>query len=253
LSQQPKPTDLFAAAPEVGAAPLVLGRETGFALKLLAPPLEESSVRPEPPGQGQLLIGLTGRAQVDEVGGAEGRVVSTTRIPRGAPIGPGQLFRVANDARWTLNSLEPGTLLVALSTSVPRENQRTTDVLASASRRSHLGAVRVFGNEVVWVDYVAARGRLPLRGFTPWARKTQGVEYFLGLQGAFRIALSSESEPSVSHSLGVVQLLRLDPGVSLRLRADNGKPSVGLVITGRAASIGGPVRREDARGFSPFG
>jgi hypothetical protein len=190
---------------------------------------------------------------VDEVGGAEGRVVSTTRVPRGARIGPGQLFRVANDARWTLGSTEPQTLLVALSTSVPREINRSTDVLAVASRRSHLGAVRLFGNEVVRMDYVAARGRLPMRGWTPWPRQTDGVEYFLVLRGRFVITTLNLGGAEVVYRLGEGQLLRLDAGISLRLRAERGEASVGLVIAGRAATHSGPVRREDARGFSPFG
>jgi hypothetical protein len=196
---------------------------------------------------------LAGRARVDEVGGAEGRVVSTTRIPRGATLSLGQIFRVANDARWILSSLEPGTLLLALSTSVPREIDRDTDVLALARRRGHLGATRVFGNEVVRVDFVAARGRLPLRGWTPWGRKVEGVEYFLTLQGGFEVRLRAESGESVKHEVSFGGLLRVDPPASLRLGALAGTPSVGLFISGRPATTSGPVRREDARGFSPFG
>ncbi len=253
MSHKTGPLDLLEAPPEPGNPPVLLGRETGFALKLLAPPGASPAVRPQPPGQGQVLVGLAGEARVEEVGGAEGRVVSTTRVARGATVGPGQLFRVANDARWTLVSAAPGTLLLALSTSVPREVQRSTDILASAAGRWGIGAVRVFGNEAVRVDFVAAQGRLPLRGWTLRARKTEGVEYLLGLQGAFTVALVCPAEGASSRRVGAGQLLRLAPGSSFRLRAEGGQLSVGLVITGRAASEGGAVRREDAQGFSPFG
>jgi hypothetical protein len=143
--------------------------------------------------------------------------------------------------------------LLALSTSVPREVQRSTDILASAAGRWGLGAVRVFGNEAVRVDFVAARGRLPLRGWTLRPRKTEGVEYLLGLQGAFTVSLVCPVEGERSPRVAAGQLLRLEPGSSFRLRAEGGQPSVGLVITGRPASEGVPVRREDVQGFSPFG
>lgn len=253
MSYETVPLDLLAASPEPGSPPALIGRETGFALKLWAPPDPSPAVRPQPPGQGQVLVGLTGRARIEELGGAEGRVVSTTRIPRAGTVGPGQLFRVANDARWTLVSADPGTLLLALSTSVPREVQRSTDILASAAGRRGLGAVRVFGNEAVRVDFVAARGRLPLRGWTLRARKTEGVEYLVGLVGAFTVHLVSPADKASSCRVAAGQLLRLEPGSSFRLRAEDGQPSVALVITGRAATVGGTVRREDVRGFSPFG
>lgn len=210
-------------------------------------------MRPQPPGQGQVLVGLAGEGRIEEFGGAEGRVVSTTRAPRGAIVGAGQLFRVANDARWTLVTDVPGTRLLALSTSVPREVERSTDILDEASRCWGLGAVRVFGNEAVRVDFVAARGRLPFRGWMIRPRMTEGVEYLLGLQGAFTVPLVCPTEGASDRRLAAGQLLRLAPGTSFRLRAEGGQPSVALVITGRAASEGGVVRREDARGFSPFG
>ena len=252
MSARLETTDLLAAPPPAGAPPLVLARETGFALKLLAPAAVGGD-RPEPPGQGQVLLVLRGQAQIQEHGGAEGRVVSTTRTARTATLDSGQMFRVANDARWTLGSTTADTLLLALSTSVPREVDRQTDVLALARRRRHLGPVRLFGNEVVGLDLVAGRGRLPLRGWNPFSRTTTAVEYFVSLQGGFELDVSSDGQQKVRHQVHAGSLLRLPTGSALRLRAVPGGPAVALVVTGRPALESTEVRREDARGFTPFG
>jgi len=246
----------FHNPPLPGAAPVLLSRETGYALKLIAPAGKPSGVseppRPDPPGQGQVIVALRGRTSIDEVGGAEGRVVSTTRKSGAVMIGPGELFRVANDARWSARAENEDSLLLALSTSVPREQNRTTDINRAAARRRHMGSVRLFGNEVVHLDFVVARGRLPLRGWMPWRPSSPGLEHFFVLRGAFRLRLRAE-DSVVEHVLQQGDLLRIPPGPEHQLAVSGSNEAVGLLVTGRSAQVGGPVSREAARGFTPFG
>lgn len=252
MTAAPAPRDVLSSAPRTGEPPSLLGRETGFALKLHAPPLVTDSLSPGPPGQGQILICLRGRARVREFGGAEGRVVSTSRPEQGEVLEPGQLFRVANDARWTLGALEEGSLLLALSTSVPREGERSTDILALARKRPHMAPFRLFGNEVVTLEFSAARGSLPFRGWVPWSHRAAGVEYAFILQGTFAARLELEARPKERLELPAGSLLRIPPGLGHRFRAAGRGLCVGLVISGRAGKAAEEVSREDARGFTPF-
>jgi len=253
LTAPPDPTDLLATASEAGAPPRVLARESGFALKLLCPADQSVPSRPEPPGQGQVLAVLRGSAAISEHGGAEGRVVSTTRGARRVDLRAGDLFRVANDARWSLASLEEGTLLLALSTSVPREVDRKTDLLAVARGRRHIGPLQVFSNEVVRLELVAARGRLPLRGWTPFMRETAAVEYFVTLAGEFEVSQRGLGGTSYGSNLAAGGLLRVEPEALVRLSARGRGLAVGLVVTGRSVLPSSRVRADDVRGFSPFG
>lgn len=244
--------DLHALGPRPGSAPRVVAREPGFAIKLLSPPMAGSGLRPEPPGQGQVLVVLRGRAEVGEIGGSEGRVISTTRAERQVILERGHVFRVANDARWTLESHQEETLLLAVSTSVPREVHRTEDILARARKRRHMAPCRLFGNEVVKLDFVAARGRLPFRGWVPWSHRTEGVEIALILEGTFRATLQSPGEENREFTLPAGSMLRIPPGMQHRFRAGESSFSVGLIVSGRASLSGERVDRDDARGFSPF-
>jgi hypothetical protein len=253
LTASSDPTDLLATVLEAGAPPRVLARESGFALKLLCPVDAAVEPRPEPPGQGQVLVVLRGQASVSEHGGAEGRVVSTTRGGRTEALGVGELFRVANDARWSLAALEEGTLLLALSTSVPREVARKTDLVAAGRRRRHIGPLQVFSNEVVRVELVAARGRLPLRGWTPFMRETAAVEYFVTLSGTFEVSQRDQEGRSQGHALAAGGFLRVEPEASVRLRARGHGLALGLIVTGRSVLGAGRVRADAVRGFSPFG
>ncbi|MEE2827907.1 MAG: cupin domain-containing protein [Myxococcota bacterium] len=211
-----------------------------------------SELRPEPPGQGQVLVVLRGRAEVGEIGGSEGRVISTTRIERQVVLDRGHVFRVANDARWTLVSHEEDTLLVSISTSVPREAHRSEDLLALARRRKHMGPCRFFGNEVVKLDFVAARGRLPFRAWVPWSHRADGVEIALILEGCFRASLQSSEHEKREFVLPAGSMLRIPAGLQHRFRAGESRFSVGLVVSGRASVSGERVSRNDAQGFSPF-
>ena len=64
--------------------------------------------------------------------------------------------------------------------------------------------------------------------------------------------------PSTVSAVGRTRLIAakqavVDSAEALRLRAVPGGPAVALVVTGRPALESTEVRREDARGFTPFG
>jgi hypothetical protein len=237
---------LFDLAPEAGSAPLLLFREPGFSLKLLAPAAHaepDSAPAATPPGQGQILTILRGRARLRETGGDSGKVVQTARPAHDIELPQGWFFRVANDALWELLALEPSTLALVLSTSVPREAARADDLLAMAARRPHMAPRLLFSNEAVRVELVAARGRLPGRGWVPWQHRAEGVEYALALRGSFR------GRGAAAKTLAEGSLQRIERGAEHSFAATGPLLCVGLVISGTRRV---EQDREQARGFTPF-
>lgn len=222
-----------------------VAREAGFSLKVLRPSRDPAVV---PPGQGQVLLVLQGEATLTEVGGSEGKVVMTQRPARQARLGPGALYKVPNDARWSLAG--DGATVLALSTSVPREVDRHLDLLALADRRRHMAPLLVFSNEAVRVELVAARGRLPFRGWVPYDHEGPTVEFAVILAGAFRARVGDTDAV-----LEAGRLLRIAPGEPHNFAAKGRGTCVGLVISGVMNRRGAdaPLDRRVVRGFSPFG
>lgn len=201
-----------------------------------------------PPGQGQILIVLRGGVLVCEHAG-DGKVVQTTRRSSSTPLSRGGLFRVANDARWSLADAEPGTLILALSTSVPREERRSEAVLELARRRPHMSPRLLFENETVRLEFSASRGHLPLRGWVPWSHTGDTVEYAIILAGTFRARL----EGGDPFDLPEGSLLRIPGGVKHNLRAGARGLCVGLIVTARVRRSGEPIDHGDVKGrFTPF-
>lgn len=240
-----RPADLFELAPETGGPAVLVGREAGFALKVLSPPPVGRAV---PPGQGQVLVVLRGRASIHESADDLTKVVHTDRRDREAELPRGSLFRVANDARWTLGG-EPGTVVLAVSTSVPRAEARQQDLLAAARRRRHMAPSQVWTNEMVRIEYVGARGVLPFRGWVPWQHQTPRVEFAIVLAGAFHARAGG-----FRGRLNEGSVLRVPGGLPRRFRAAGRGLCVGLVVSAlverHEADV--PVDLEDARGFTPF-
>ncbi|MBN95232.1 MAG: hypothetical protein CL928_14365, partial [Deltaproteobacteria bacterium] len=214
------PISLLAEAPTAGAAPTVLAREPGFAIKLFAPPAGETVAAVTPPGQGQLLVPLRGEAMVQEVGGADGKVIMTVRDGREAHLVRGNLFRVANDAQWGLVGRTEGSLVLGISTSVPREAERVDDLLQLARSRMHVAPRQVFANESVSVEVIAARGLLPFRGWLPYAHTTANTQYSIVLQGTFDARTTApDQEAGWRGALPELSMLRLGAGTRHRFRA----------------------------------
>ncbi len=203
-----------------------------------------------PPGQGHLLVPLRGTAVVREVAGGGGNVVSTPRRAREDRLEVGRLFRLANDARWTIHS-EDDAVVLAVATSVPREVARVQDVVALARGRLHMGPRRLFGNESVRLEFSAARGRLPGRGWVPYAHTAEGVEVAIVLQGAFRAKVGGEVEV-----LGTGRLLHIPAGTPHNFAASGQGLCIGLILSAvRTFWTTSPPRdeaRAQARGFDPF-
>ena len=135
---------------------------------------------------------------------------------------------------------------------MPREEDRNENILGLARRRSHMAPVRLFGNEVVTLEYSAARGWFPLRGWVPWGHCAEGVEYGMIVEGSFRAKLATSDGVKRVLPLPTGSLLRIPRGIDHRFRAGESGLCVGLIISGRPTRTGDVANREDARGFNPF-
>lgn len=227
---------------------MFVAREAGWAVRLLRP---GPTADPTPPGQGQLLLSLQGRAVVDEIGGDAGKVVMTQRADQRGELRPGVLRRVPNDARWRLTS-DDGAIVLAIGTSVPRETHRQEDVLALARRRRHMGPRLLFENEVVRVEFSVARGRLPGRGWVPWTHEAPDLELAFVLAGAF-VARTWEDGSPQRTPLPTGSMLAVPAGVPHRFSAGGPGVCVGLIVSGRMGRIdGSPDRRALKGAFTPF-
>jgi mannose-6-phosphate isomerase-like protein (cupin superfamily) len=242
------PIDLLDAAPGRGHPPAILARETGFALKLLS----ASDGAPMPPGQGQILVVLRGTAAYEEFG--DENVVHTAQPDHRHDLPRGALFRVANDARWAIRG-DDDTLVLALSTSVPREARRHEDVLTLAQRRPHMSPRLLFENEVARLEFSAARGRLPFRGWVPYDHTPEGAEYAIILAGQFEGRLKTADGGWWRGDLPEGSLLRVPAGVAHNFRARGRALNVGLIVSTRMhRQADGLVDRDAVKGsFSPFG
>jgi len=187
---------------------------------------------------------------VREIEGGGGNVVSTPRRGREDHLPTGSMFRLANDARWTIEGRDDAVVL-AIATSVPREAARVQDILDLARRRLHMGPRRLFGNESMRLEFSAARGRVPGRGWIPYAHTADGVEVAIVLQGAFRARVAGEKQV-----LPAGRLLRIPPGTPHNFAASGRGLCVGLILSAvRTFWTESPPREEArtrARGFDPF-
>ncbi len=203
-----------------------------------------------PPGRGHLLIPLRGTAIVREVAGGGGNVVATPRRAREDTLPTGSMFRLANDARWTIEGRDDAVVL-AIATSVPREVARTVDVLALARRRQHMSPRRLFGNESVRLEFTAARGLLPGRGWVPYAHTAPALEVAIVLQGAFKAKVGGTKE-----RLPAGSLLQIPAETPHNFAASGRGLCVGLILSAvRTFWTETPPReeaRQRARGFDPF-
>lgn len=228
---------------------MVVAREPGFAIKVVAPPPCERSLTP--PGQGQLLIPLRGTVSIEERTDGATKVTQTARRPRSVRLRRGQLWLIPNDAAWRLES-DDCAVALQISTSVPRQDRGADDLLVRARRRLHVGPARVFGNEALRVQFTAGRGRLPGLAWVPWDHQVEGAEYAIGLAGRWRARLRSEGSVWTG-DLDEGLLLRVPPGVAHNFAARSlVRPSVGLILTSLRRVPKGPVHKDSVRGFSPF-
>ena len=227
----------------------MLGREAGFAVKVLRPGPKTVTT---PPGQGQLLVPLTGAVAVEETSANETKVTQTDRRDRRCDLGPGQLWRVANDAAWAVRATAPDTVLLQVSTSVPRHEHRADDLLAAAKTRVHMGPRQIFKNEVLRVETSVGRGVLPGQGWVWWDHRSEGVEYAVILAGRWRARLRGEGV-DWSDQVDAGTLLRIPPHVGHNFAARTMlRPSVGLILSSLRRIPRGAIRKEAVQGFSPF-
>ncbi len=227
----------------------MLAREPGFAIKLLRPGTAPVTT---PPGQGQLLLPLRGSVFVAEDSSNASKVTQTDRRDRGRALSRGHLWRVANDAPWSVRATSEHCVLLQVSTSVPRQEARAEDLLLAARTRWHMAPRRVFGNEVLRVQTAVGRGPLPGMGWVWWDHRSEGAEYAVILAGAWRARLRGD-EGAWSGTLREGSLLAIPPGVAHNFAARTAlTPSIGLILTSLRRVPTGEVRKESVQGFSPF-
>jgi hypothetical protein len=173
-----------------------------------------------------VLVALQGDLRVEERSADTTKVMHTARRDRAAALPPGQAFLVANDAEWRL--LGEGTAL-AIATSVPRREER------GGSRGTLLR------NEAVVIERIVGR-LLPSRGVLAPAG-----ECLVGLEHGARIEVRDGARwAAVAIAAGLA--VHVPEGVVRRVRA-----GAALSIRPVRAALPGSARREDARGFTPFG
>ena len=215
---------------------MVLAREAGFSLRLIRPP----SVDPptEPPGLGRLLVVLSGRARVRELLDPGSKVLETRRPERSEELRAGQLFAVANDARWSLSG-DSHCRVLTVGTTVARAASRVVDLVDRSQLRS---SRLVFANEALRVESLVRRSPLSRR------RRVRTTEFVLTLRGTFAAEVDRER-----CDLPVGWLLLVPAGASLRLAPRGLSTGVALVLSA-ALDLRRVERldREAARGFTPF-
>jgi hypothetical protein len=178
-------------------------------------------------------------------------VVSTERPNTTTALARGSLFRVANDARWALVGDGIDALVLAISTSVPREHDRVDSIFELARRRRHMAPFQLFSNETVRLEASAARGRLPFRGWVPYRHQAPGPEFAITLEGSFIAEMgASDNEPAWKGELPTGGLLRVPPETPHRFRARGRGLCIGLIVSGRAHQ-GSPTAGKRT-GFTPF-
>ena len=83
----------------------------------------------------------------------------------------------------------------------------------------HMAPRQLFANEMLRLEFTAARGLLPFRGWVPYSHRSPKVEYAIGLAGSFAARVV---QPEGSHWEGELShgsLLRVPPTAAHRFRA----------------------------------
>jgi len=181
-----------------------------------------------PPGQGQLLLLVEGRASLalGKASDTPAPKVSATTAAR--ELAEGLLYGVPNPSPHRLEG--EGHALI-LSTSVPAGDAPWA---VGPPRR---GRRRVFANEVLSCDLLRLSSGL-------LARRRQNLTLDHG-----GVIVALDACKAADQALARGDVLALDPGLSVRLRGPGA--AVMLVESGRTARDSTPSRSE-ARGFSPF-
>ena len=136
-------------------------QRAGFAVKVCRPAGEERWL---PPGQGQLIVCLSGALRVQQRTAPTG--TDALSPGRDQQVRSGELIQVPNDAHWCLTS-EQGAHVLMVSTSVPRTPSAQIP-LPSLARRMRLRPERqLFANQKLTVSLRAFHPLLPLRRALP--------------------------------------------------------------------------------------
>ena len=231
-----EPIDLLGRAPLASGAAETVAREAGFSLRVVRPSVTGAPA--QPPGMGRLLLVLRGEAVVREFNDPASKVVESRRPERVDRLDTGQLFAVANDARWSLEGGAHGVVL-AIRTTVPRASRRVID-LGRRGRLTSPGVV--FANEALRLELRVQRGRLAR------SRRIRAGEYVLALRGELEVELDDRRV-----RLRPGSLLRVPADSRLRLRPTRWRGATMLVLS--SALDLRQVERLDrtaARGFTPF-
>ncbi len=220
-------------------------QEAGFAVKI-ARPLHGDKERWLPPGQGQVIVALTGNLQLSQRTAPTG--ADALAAERSQRLERGDLALVPNDAHWCLSALAEGTTVLLVSTSVARTAQQQHPLLARARSMRLRNTQQLFANQRVGITLSALHPRLPLRrSLPPCADRNR---YLVLIDGSLHGSVHGidSSVPSWRGQLSAGSLIALPKDLDHQLRASGHGPAVALVIEprGQAAQGDGP------QPFTPF-
>jgi hypothetical protein len=210
-------------------------QEPGFALKIAR--LDAmGEQRWLPPGQGQVVIPLSGGVRLQQRTAPTG--ADSLAAERDQRLGPADLALVPNDAHWSLCGVEAGTTVVLVSTSVARTEQQEMS-LFSLARGMRLRNIRqLFANQRVTLSLCVVRPRLPLRRSLPGGKPIVRSSALLVLDGLLRGMV--EHPGGGRHwqgQLATGSLIDLPRDGRHDLRAHGSRPTTALLIEPRGQAL----------------
>ena len=216
----------------------------GFALKLCCPTAGERWV---PPGQGQLVLSLSGSVRVQQRTATTG--AESVGAARDQRLQTGGFLEVPNDAHWCLTADDPRSRVLIVSTSVPRTPAGQIDLVGCAPTLRLRPQRVLFANQKLTVSLRALHPLLPLRRALPTDTLSAAGGALVVLCGSLRGSVANDQrETSWEGDLATGALLEFEGKASSQLGCQGRATCAVLLIEARALS--GDLGSKGA--FSPF-
>lgn len=215
----------------------------GFAVKVSQPAVEE---RWFPPGQGQLILNLSGDLRVQQRTAPTGAdALSAGRDQR---LRAGEFIQVPNDAHWCLTATEDARALL-VSTSVPRTPPAQVPLTALARSMRLRPERKLFANQKLTVSLRALHRLLPLRRALPKNLRLRAGSALIVISGSVSGRITDPSGSAAwSGESSAGTLLEIPQSSHPVLRSSSRETTAILVIEpregGESTNTQGP--------FSPF-
>jgi len=221
-------------------------QEPGFALKIarLEPMGEQRWL---PPGQGQVVIPLSGGVRLQQRTAPTG--ADALAAERDQRLGPADLALVPNDAHWSLSGVEAATTVLLVSTSVARMEQQQMSLFSLARGMRLRNTRQLFTNQRVTISLCVVRPRLPRRRSLPGGKHIVHGSALLVLDGLLEGEVQQpDGGRSWRGQLPAGSLIDLPRQGRHELRARGSTAAVALLIEPRGQSAHSDVNEP----FTPF-